>query len=127
MPKPFSTQVRAFSFTSGGRLSKVRFDVKAAISWIRGMAASSVEAGICELQRQIALTDIVVGFEILDRGAVDDLSLVDDSGSTGEPEAEMHVLFGDQNGGAGAAQLPQQFADPLHDDWRQALTRFVQQ
>lgn len=40
---------------------------------------------------------------------------------TGEAETKMHVLLGEQDSRAGLAQLPQQPADVLHDDWRPSL------
>jgi hypothetical protein len=39
----------------------------------------------------------------------------------------MHVLLGDQHGGAGRAELAQKLADPLHDDRRQPFAGLVQQ
>src|SRR5229473_6780252 len=58
------------------------------------------------LQREIALANIVVGFQILDASGVDDLAFVDDGGMARQPKAEMHVLFRDQNRGTSTAQLP---------------------
>ena len=59
--------------------------------------------GLSWLQREIALANVIVGFEILDCRGVDDLAFVDDGGMAGEAEAEMHVLFRDQNRGTRAA------------------------
>ena len=59
-----------------------------------------------QLQCEVALTNAVVGFQILDTSGIDDLALVDDGGVAGEAETEMHVLLRDQNRRTGAAQLP---------------------
>src|SRR4051794_20221708 len=69
-------------------------------------------------QRQIAAPDGVIGLELVDPGRIDDLALVDDRGVARQPEAEMHVLLCDQHGRPELAELPQQLADPLHDDRR---------
>src|SRR5690349_21031260 len=64
-----------------------------------------------KLQRQIALPNVIVGFQLFDTGCVDDLALVDNRRVGRKAKAKMHVLLGDQYGGAGTAELPQQFAD----------------
>src|SRR4051794_12853191 len=71
------------------------------------------------LEREVALTNFFVGFQLFDPGCVDDLALVDNRRVARKAKAKMHVLLGDQHRGAGAAKLPQQFADPLYDDRRQ--------
>src|SRR5258708_12665653 len=85
------------------------------------MAAWKRNESVLRLQREIALANVIVGFEILDCRGVDDLAFVDDSGVAGEPEAEMHVLLRDQNRSTRATPFPQQLADPLHDDRCQPL------
>ena len=45
----------------------------------------------------------------------------------GEAKAEMHILLRDQNCRSGATQLPQQFADALHDDRCETFAWLVQQ
>jgi len=72
--------------------------------------------GAAQLQREVALANVIVGFQILDGRGVDDLAFVDDGGVARYPKAEMHVLLRDQNRRTGATQLPQQLADPLHND-----------
>src|SRR5665213_3235400 len=47
-----------------------------------------------------------------------DLSLVDDEGLLGDPQAEMQVLLGEQDGGAARSQLPQHLADGGDHDRR---------
>jgi hypothetical protein len=75
-----------------------------------------------KLQREVALTNVFVGFQLFDLGCVDDLALVDNRRVARKAKAKMHVLLGDQHRGPGAAELPQQFADPLRDD-RASLCR----
>jgi hypothetical protein len=70
------------------------------------MTAPVPEKPTLQLQREIALANSVVGFQILDASRVNDLAFVDDGGMAGEAEAEMHVLFRDQNRRTRAAQLP---------------------
>ena len=72
------------------------------------------------------LTNVIVSFQLFDSRCVDDLALVDNRRVARKAKAKMHVLLGDQDGCPGAAELPQQFADPLHDDRRQSLARLVQ-
>src|SRR3954451_11682352 len=79
------------------------------------------------LQRKVSLADIMVCLQIIDTRRVNDLALIDDSGVAGQSKAEVHVLLSDEDGGSGTTQLPQQFADTLHDDGREALTRLVKQ
>ena len=43
--------------------------------------------------------------------AMHHLALVDDQGLLGDPQAEMHVLLGEQDGGAARAQFAQHLAD----------------
>src|SRR5437870_13567688 len=78
-------------------------------------------------QGQIALPNVIVGFQLFDGGCVDDLALVDNRRVARKAKAKMHVLLGNQHRRSGAAELPQQFADSLHDDRRQPLARLVQQ
>src|SRR6478672_13415496 len=92
---------------------------------LRSIAMSSPGSGR-KLQREIALTNVFVGFQLFDPGCVDDLALVDNRRVARKAKAKMHVLLGDQHRSAGAAELPQQFADPLHDDRRQPFARLVQ-
>src|SRR4029078_4745145 len=93
---------------------------------LRSMAMSSPGPGR-KLQREVALTNVVVGFQLFDPGCVDDLALVDNRRVARKAKAKMHVLLRDQHGSAGTAELPQQFTDPLHDDRRQPFARLVQQ
>ena len=58
------------------------------------------------LQREIALANVVVGFQILDGSGVTIWPLSDDSGVARQPKAEVHVLFRDQNRRTSPAQLP---------------------
>src|SRR4051812_1917802 len=80
-----------------------------------------------KLQREVALTNVIVGFQLFDPGCVDDLALVDNCRVARKAKAKMHVLLGNQHRGPGPAELPQQFAYPLHDDRGQPLARFVQE
>lgn len=73
------------------------------------------------LKGKITTANVVVSFQVLDCVAVDDLSFVDKGGMA--PETEMHVLLGYQDRGAHAAELSQQFSDPLHDDGREPFER----
>lgn len=81
--------------------------------------------GAAQLQREVALANVIVGFQILDGRGVDDLAFVDDGGVARYPKAKMHVLLRDQNRRTGATQLPQQLADPLHNDRRKPLAWFA--
>src|SRR6476620_10039190 len=65
-------------------------------------------SGSCS-QRQIALPDVDVGLQLFDGGCVDDLALVDNRRVARKAKAKMHVLLGDQHGGAGRAELAQPF------------------
>src|SRR6185437_1147005 len=49
-----------------------------------------------KLQRKVALTNVIVGFQLLDPGCVDDLALVDNRRVARNAKAKMHVLLGDQ-------------------------------
>src|SRR5687767_11849307 len=66
-----------------------------------------------QLEREIALPNIIVGLQLFDGGCVDDLALVDNRRVARKAKAKMHVLFGDQHRRPGATKLTQQFADPL--------------
>src|SRR6188472_4136240 len=77
-----------------------------------------------KLQREVALTNVFVGFQLFDPGCVDDLALVDNCRVARKAKAKMHVLLGDQHRGPGASELPQQFADPPRDDRGQPLPEF---
>ena len=70
------------------------------------MAGINSDKTVLRLQREIALANVVVGFQVLDGSGVNDLALVDDSGVAGQPKTEMHVLFRDQNRSTSPAQLP---------------------
>src|SRR5436305_1735152 len=80
-----------------------------------------------QLQREVSLPNVVVALQILDRRRIDDLAFVDDRDMASQPEAEMHILLRDQHRRTGAAQLPQQFTYPLHDDRGEAFAGFIQQ
>jgi hypothetical protein len=55
------------------------------------------------------------------------LSLVDHKGFLGNPQAEMHVLLGEQDGGATRSRFPLYLGDGGDDDRGQPLARLIQQ
>ena len=55
------------------------------------------------------------------------LSLVDHKGFLGNPQAEMHVLLGEQDGGATRSRFPQYLSDGGDDDRGQPFARLIQQ
>src|SRR6478736_7474 len=78
-----------------------------------------------KLQREVALTNVIVGFQLFDPGCVDDLALVDNRRVARKAKAKMHVLLGNQHRRPGAPELPQQFPDPLDDDWGQQWKQVI--
>ncbi len=55
------------------------------------------------------------------------LSSIDDERLLGDPQAEMHVLLGEQDGGAARSQFPQYLGDGGDDDRGQPFARLVEQ
>src|SRR5450756_1845759 len=66
--------------------------------------------------RQVALAYLIVSLQFVDAITADDFAFVDHRRLAGDAEAEMHVLFGKQDGGAGVAQVAQQLTNALHYD-----------
>src|ERR1700734_3075577 len=79
------------------------------------------------LDRKIAPADIFVADESGRILAMHHLSLVDDKGLLGDPQAEMHVLLGKQDRGAARSQFPQYLSDGGDHDRGQPLARLVEQ
>src|SRR5208282_6446326 len=79
------------------------------------------------LDRKIPLPDPRVCSETLNGTAKNDLSLVDHSRLGCDPETEVHVLLGNENGCSHIAQAPKKFTNALHDDGGKPLAGLVQQ
>src|SRR6476620_8153765 len=64
---------------------------------LRSIAMSSPGSGR-KLQRELALTNVFVGFQLFDSGCVDDLALVDNRRVARKAKAKMHARLGEDRG-----------------------------
>src|SRR5689334_21952202 len=77
------------------------------------------------LHRQISPADVLVPGESRRILAMHHLALVDDQRLLGDPQTEMHVLFGEQDRGAAGAQFAERLADGGDHDRGQSFARLI--
>src|SRR5579872_6215633 len=115
-----SRQRISASAIAEGRSSMLRGDSTFMIRWPPGSASY-----IATLQDNVA--DILVGHKACRVLAMHYLAFVDHDSLFGNPQAEMHVLLGEQDGRATRSQFSQDLADCRDHDWREPLARLVEQ
>src|SRR5947209_9504002 len=78
------------------------------------------------LDREVALLDLLIVAQFLNRRAIHDLAFIDHSGVGGDAKAKMHVLFSQQDSHAHGAQRLDEIAYRPNDEGGEPFARLVE-